>query len=397
MSAADAPAEPPSPRQPGRAFRPNRAEILAGLSIVISLLSLMWSSRTLTPELVERDHPTSREPISDLTPPISMPLPLGSMTLDELSAASSRLATQAARSVVRVESGLKGRSAPSDDLEIYFGSLPSETVGAGFVVDTQGYVLTNYHVIRGAETVAIRGFDNQAHSARVAGYDPLTDLALLHVADLHLPALSWGDSLRMSSGNFVWAIGSPYGLDQSVSMGIISSANRPTLLDSPFQDFLQTDVSINPGNSGGPLLDARGSVVGINTATSVSSNSGISFALPSHTAQQVLAQLLEHGTVPRGWIGVQLGTVSPARAAMAGMQRPAGAYVEALTSGITTPAQQAGVQVADICTLFQDQPVTGPVGLIRQIAGQAIGTVAKLTVVRNGRTVDLSVTVGPRP
>lgn len=397
MSAPASRPVPPDPRQPARSLRPNRAEILASFSIVIALLSLMWSRPSAAPEPTEHGRTASPEPNLDLPSPSSTRLLLDGVTLDDISAASARLASQAARSVVRVESGLKGRPAPNDDLELYFGNLPSETVGAGFVVDTQGHVLTNYHVIRGAETVTIRGFDNQTQAARVVGHDPLTDLALLQVADLNLPALSLGDSQRMSSGHFVWAIGSPFGLDQSVSMGIISSADRPTLLDSPFQDFLQTDASINPGNSGGPLLDARGNVVGINTATSDSSNSGISFALPSDTARQVLQQLLERGTVPRGWIGVQLGTVSPARAAMAGLQHPSGAYVEALNSDITAPAQQAGVQVADICISFQDQPVTGPVGLIRQIAGHAIGTAAKLTVVRNGRAVDLTVTVGARP
>ncbi len=396
MSAPASRPAAPSPRQPGRTLRPNRAEIVAGLSILIALLSLMWSRPSAALPTVEQSRRESPVANVDL-PPFSTRLPAEGITLDDISTASAELASQAARSVVRVESGLKGRSAPSDDLELYFGSLPSETVGAGFVVDSQGHVLTNYHVIRGAEMVTIRGVDHQTHPAQVVGHDPLTDLALLHVADLNLPALGLGDSRRMSAGHLVWAIGSPFGLDQSVSMGIISSANRPTLLDSPFQDFLQTDAAINPGSSGGPLLDARGKVVGINTATSDSSNSGISFALPSHAAKQVLDQLLERGTVPRGWIGVQLGVVSPARAAMAGLPHPSGAYVESLNSDATAPARQAGVQVADICTVFQGQPVTGPVGLVRQIAGHAIGTVAKLTVVRNGRTIDLTVMVGLRP
>ncbi|MCC7335881.1 MAG: trypsin-like peptidase domain-containing protein [Pirellulaceae bacterium] len=397
MSDVDPRPTPPRTRPPANSFRPNRAEILAGLSIVFALLSLLWSSGNAS----RMDSPTPARELGEAPPATRLPSsptvsPSG-ITLDDISAASAQLSARAVLSVVRVESSFKGRSAPSDDLETYFGSLPPESIGSGFVVDTQGHVLTNYHVVRGADSVSIRDSSHQSLPATVVGYDSLTDLALLKIPNLKLPALSFGNSRQLATGQLVWAIGSPHGLDQSVAMGIISSVDRPTLLDSPFQDFLQTDASINPGSSGGPLLDTHGEVIGINTATSGQNFSGIGFALPSNMAKQVLEQLRDQGEVPRGWIGVQLSAVTPARAAVAGLERADGAYVESLASGDSSPAQQAGLRVADICTKFQDQPVTGPLGLIRQIAGHTIDTTAKLTVMRNGQVLDLKVTVQRRP
>ncbi|MEO8269472.1 MAG: trypsin-like peptidase domain-containing protein [Aureliella sp.] len=397
MSAVEPRQLPSRTHPPSNRFRPNRAEIVACLSIVIALLSLLWSSGSASHNV----SPTAAGELGLDRPATQLldapPFSNDGITLENISRASAQLTARAAPSVVRVESLFKGRSAPADDLETYFGSLPPESIGSGFVVDGLGHVLTNYHVVRGADSVSIRDSDHLSSPALVVGYDSLTDLALLKIANLKLPPLILGDSKRLATGQLVWAIGSPHGLDQSVTMGIISSVDRPTLLDSPFQDFLQTDASINPGSSGGPLLDTRGEVIGINTATSGPNFSGIGFALPSHVAKQVLDHLRDHGEMPRGWIGVQLGAVTPARAAMAGLEKAAGAYVESLASGGNSPAQQSGMRVADVCTMFEDQSVTGPLGLIRLIAGHTIGTTAKLTVMRNGQVLELTVTVQRRP
>jgi serine protease Do len=265
------------------------------------------------------------------------------------------------------------------------------------VIDAQGLVVTNYHVVRGADSVSIVSQEGTTHQATVIGHDALTDFALLQVPNLRLPAIAWGDSDLVETGHFVWAIGCPFGLDQSVSMGIVSSTNRPTILDSPFQDFLQTDASINPGNSGGALVDAEGRLIGINTAITGDSFQGISFALPSNTARQVTEQLKSAGQIPRGWIGMQLGAVTPSRAAMAGLENPMGAYVESIVNGDSSPASAAGMQVGDICTEFNGQSVFGPLGLLRQIAKQPIGTTAKVTVIRGGMTLELEVAVSERP
>ncbi len=381
-------------------FRPGRSDIVAGLSLVVSLLAFIWASlgpsssttdREALPEEGTRVEAAPAEAKNSSLANFNGPSPL------ELSRVSAELTKLASRSVVRVEHAGSTRPTTAEELEIYFGKLPSETIGSGIVVDSGGWVLTNYHVIRGAERIVVRTADNVAHAAKIQGADALTDLALLKVPELSLPAIQWGDSQKLERGHLVWAIGSPHGLDQSVSMGIVSSTNRPTLLDSPFQDFLQTDASLNPGSSGGPLIDAQGTLVGINTAIAGDSFAGIGFALPVHAARPVFEQLRAHGRVPRGWIGVQLGEVTPRRGAVAGVEAGVGAFIESFASGKTIPAIEADLRVADICTHFEGQQVKGPLGLIRDIAAHPIDTIATLSVVRAGRQLKVNVNVKARP
>jgi S1-C subfamily serine protease len=380
-----------------KSFRPNRSDIIAGLSLVIALLAFLWATAPAPqPEPATAEQPSAPNKTMSSAQAVDA-APGSALSLEELSQTSARIVAAASRSVVRVEHASQRRVAPADDLEVYFGKLPSESIGSGIVVDASGLVLTNYHVIRGAQEIQVRGADHVLHVAQLVGFDPLTDLALLRAAQLKLPALEWGSSREVVSGQLAWAIGSPYGLDLSVTLGIISSTNRPTLLDSPFQDFLQTDAAINPGSSGGPLIDARGRLIGINTAIAGDQFAGIGFALPSDTAQPIVDQLLSTGSVPRGWIGAQLGKVSPARAAMAGTESNAGAYIESLSAGSNTPAVQAGLRVSDICVGFNGQPVSGPLGLIRLIAAHPVGTIAKLDVVRNGQVLAVDVQVAVRP
>lgn len=380
------------PKKPSPFRNSSRAEALGYFASAVSVLTLLLfltsrsgvSTGAVSPT-EEADSVTAADPIR-----------LDALSLDEISSASATVAERASRSVVRVEVAFH-RTPNSDDLEIYFGTLPQEQIASGVVVDASGFVVTNYHVIRGAEHVSVASVDGALHHATVVGYDALTDLAVLRVPDLGLPALSWGDSDQTAAGNLVWAIGNPYGLDQSVSMGVISSTDRPTMLDSPFQDFLQTDASINPGNSGGALVDARGRLIGINTAIAGDSFRGISFALPGNTARQVYEQLRAGGSVPRGWIGVQLGAVTQARAALADLKQPAGAYVESLSPVAGAPAQAAGLQVGDICIRFEQQTVSGPLGLIRQIANHPTGTTARLTILRNRHQIEVEIQVKQRP
>ena len=366
--------------------RPSRAEMLACLATGIALLALIWSSSR-----------ESAAPLASQTKD-SLPRELAATaaSLLTLSEGAAQLVETAAKSVVRVDVTLDARLAQSNELETYFGRLPQETIGSGIVLDTD-LVLTNYHVVRLSDSITVSGQGAPKRPATLLGFDPLTDLAVLKVANLTLPALKWGDSDEVASGHLVWAIGSPYGLDQSVSMGVVSSTNRPTLLDSPFQDFLQSDVSINPGNSGGPLIDAQGAVIGINTAIAGDSFAGISFALPSNTAKSVFKQLQQHGEMPRGWLGFQLSNVTRSRAAVAGLDSLQGAYVESLVSEGESPAKQAGILVGDICVSFNGWEVTGPLGLIRQIASTPIDTTVKLRVWRRGQELELDVHVLPRP
>ncbi|MCA9132875.1 MAG: trypsin-like peptidase domain-containing protein [Planctomycetales bacterium] len=385
----------PKFERPARPLGPRRAELLAGLAICIALLSLGWSLANGR-KTEEADEQAAAD-ASDAPDAPRAPITVEGLTLDQLSAASAQVVASSSQSVVRVEVAFNRPAPQVDDLETFFGRLPQEQLGSGVVVDADGYVLTNYHVVRAADNISLVRFDGKSHEAQLVGHDSLTDLALLHAPQLALPAVQWADSEQVASGHLVWAIGAPYGLDQSVSMGVVSSTQRPTLLDSPFQDFLQTDASSNPGNSGGALIDSRGELLGINTAIAGDSFRGISFALPSNTARQVYLQLRQQGEMPRGWIGVQLGNVTPARAAQAQLSHLGGAYVESLASGGASPAQEAGIRVADICLQFEGQAVSGPLGLIRQIAAHPIGTTAKLTVVRDGQQMQLAVEVRARP
>lgn len=386
-------------------FRPQRADIVSGLALLVSLLALLWASPTW-----QRSQPTASSPPShssrpalDDNPAAQAAPPEASVSstppslLLQISQTSAEVIARVSRSVVRVEQLDSPRTRTGDPLEAYFGTSLGENFGSGFVVDANGLILTNYHVVRGSGAIRVFSPNRQLHDAQLLGFDALTDLALLSVPELGLPALAWGNSQQVRSGQLVWAIGCPYGLDQSVSMGIISSVDRPTLLDSPFQDFFQTDASINPGSSGGPLIDSSGEIIGINTAIAGDEFSGIGFALPSHTAQNLLAQLRRPGQVPRGWIGIQLGPVTPARASQAGVAVGRGAYIESLASGSDVPAAKADLRVSDICTHFQGEAVSGPLGLIRLIAAHPIDTTATLQLIRNGQPLSVDVVVLSRP
>ncbi len=320
-----------------------------------------------------------------------------SSDLTWLSTASARVAKEVIPSVVSVQAALNGASEfELDDLETYFGKIPQERFGSGVVVESDELVLTNYHVVRGARAISVVPDDGKTYSASLAGFDSLTDLALLRVPDLKATALQWADGQTPVPGQLVWAVGCPYNLDRSVSLGILSSNNRATLLDSPYQDFLQTDASINPGQSGGALVNEYGHLLGITTAIAGDYFQGIGFALPSSMARPVFAELRDHGQVLRGWIGVKLGPVSASRAALAGLNRSTGAHVEALLGGEDSPAALAGLKRGDICLQFEGREITGPLWLIRKIAQESIGSEVVLGVIRNEQRLNIRVRVSRR-
>ena len=224
-----------------------------------------------------------------------------------LSRASQHIAERTGKAVVRVEATDIHIDALDDEIAQLFGALPPAFgQGSGAIVDSDGFVLTNYHVVRGAKEISVVVESTRRYSATMVGYDALTDLAVLRIDANGLQTITWGDSDRLQVSAFVWAIGAPFGLEGSVSFGIVSAKNRDTLGSSPFQTFLQTDAAVNPGNSGGPLVDAEGKVVGINTAILGRTFQGISFAIPSNTAQEIYERLRKFGHFARGWLGVSV-------------------------------------------------------------------------------------------
>jgi serine protease Do len=278
---------------------------------------------------------------------------------------------------------------------------PSRGVGSGFIVDPKGYILTNQHVVEGATRITVRLQSGELMRGRVVGEDDETDLAVVKVEPIRdLPTVKLGNSDEAQVGDWVLAVGSPFGLDQTVTAGIISTRERTTPVSSSFQRFLQTDAAINRGNSGGPLVNMRGEVIGINSqiATSTGDYNGIGFALPSNEASFVYRQLVSGGRVKRGYLGVLLDSVKAEFARVYGLKDAKGAIITDVREG---PARTAGIQVNDIITEFNAKPIANSQDLINKVASTPVGETVQLTFLRdvNGqleqRTV--SVSVGERP
>jgi serine protease Do len=272
------------------------------------------------------------------------------------------------------------------------------SLGSGFVIDASGLIVTNNHVIEGADEIIINFTDgSKLKVTKILGHDPKTDLALLKVEPKEpLKAVSFGDSSKMRVGDWVMAIGNPFGLGGTVTVGIISAKKRD-INAGPYDDFLQTDAAINRGNSGGPLFNMEGQVIGVNTAIiSPSGGSiGIGFAVPSNSAVQVIDQLKQFGETRRGWLGVHVQNVTEEIADSLGLKEPAGALVAKVTPD--SPAAAAGIQPSDVILKFDGQPVETMRSLPRAVASTPIGKAVPVQVLRKGQTMDLSVTVGRLP
>ena len=280
---------------------------------------------------------------------------------------------------------------------------PSYGVGSGFIVDPKGYILTNHHVVQGAARITVRLQSGEELPGQVVGVDEETDVAVIKVKSSHdLPTVKLGDSSSAQVGDWVLAIGSPFGLDQTVTAGIISKLQRETPYFSSFQQFLQTDAAINRGNSGGPLVNMRGEVIGINSqiATSTGDYNGIGFALPSNEADFVYRQIVSVGKVQRGYLGINPESVKEQFARVYGLPEAKGAVVIDMPAK-EGPAAKAGIQVNDILVEFNGQPIVNAQDLIVKVAGTPVGQTVPIVYLRevNGnlerRTTN--VTLGERP
>jgi len=267
-------------------------------------------------------------------------------------------------------------------------------LGSGFVIDKAGLIVTNHHVVDGAETITVILKDETEFPAKVIGTDPMTDIALIQVeAQGNLPAVSLGSSDNLKVGEWVAAIGSPFGLQYTVTAGIVSAKGR-VIGSGPYDDFIQTDASINPGNSGGPLINMQGQVVGINTMI-IARGQGIGFAIPIDLAKGIITQLKTNGEVTRGWLGVTIQDLKGDLAEYYGVKEKSGVLVASVFSG--DPADQAGIQPNDIITKVNDHRVTGSRDLTNLAAALQVGDTAMVTIWRNGKTKTLEVQIGQRP
>jgi Do/DeqQ family serine protease len=275
------------------------------------------------------------------------------------------------------------------------GEFRQPGLGSGVIIDGRGYVLTNFHVIKGADAVTVRLSSKREYRGRIIGTDPKTDLAVVRFepeGELALATLGNSDALRV--GEWAIAIGNPFGLDQTVTVGVVSATGRADVGIASYENFIQTDASINPGNSGGPLVNLRGEVIGINTAI-VATGQGIGFAIPANMAKRVTSQLIDRGKVTRGWLGVSLQPITTELAQALGLRGTKGAVVARVHSG--SPAAAAELKQNDVIVGFDGAPVDDYHHLQRLVAEAEVGKTIRLEIVRGGqpRTVQLRISEAP--
>ncbi len=294
---------------------------------------------------------------------------------------------------------------PFDDfLKRYFGEggggggEPSEaqSLGSGFILSSDGYVVTNHHVVKGADEIIVRLQDRRELVAKLVGSDKRSDIALLKIDAVDLPTVKLGSSEALKVGEWVLAIGSPFGFEHSATAGIVSAKGRSLPSDN-YVPFIQTDVAINPGNSGGPLFNLNGEVVGVNSQiySRTGGFMGLSFAIPTEVATQVVAQLKSAGKVSRGWLGVNIQDVNRELAESFGMKKPQGALVAKILP--KSPAEAAGIQVGDIILAYNGTEITNSSALPPLVGMTKIGETAKLKVLREGANKELVVKIGALP
>jgi len=268
-------------------------------------------------------------------------------------------------------------------------------LGSGVIIDKRGLVLTNFHVVKGADEILIRLSDKREYRGQILGTDPKTDLAVVKFQPDHeITVASLGNSDTLRVGEWAIAIGNPFGLDQTVTVGVISATGRSDVGIATYENFIQTDASINPGNSGGPLVNLKGQVIGVNTAI-VAAGQGIGFAIPINMVKRVVDQLVDKGKVVRGWLGVALQPLSPDLAQSLGLAGTNGAVVGSTIAG--SPAAQAGLQQGDVIVAYDSTPVDDYRHVQRLVAETRVGKSVTLQIVRKKQKMDLAVTIAEVP
>lgn len=376
------------------------------LSLVM-VLGLLLAARLLVPSLVEsirygwyRGQLRAEYELSGER--------LRNVSLDSLAEVSQLVSQRVGPSVVHIN--VLRDEETLNNFQALFGSqhpsLRLEGQGSGFVIDAAGFIMTNEHVVEGEGRIEVTLSDGRRLPAKIVGVDPMTDLAVLKVEASNLMSVDWGNSDDVVVGTPVWAAGSPFGLQQTVTFGIISGKHRVDFRGTRYEetvrgvtaygDMMQSDVALNPGNSGGPLVNSLGEVVGVNAAILGETYRGVSFSIPSKVARRVAAALMEQGEVARGWLGVKMEDLADdERFDSQGNALP-GVRIAHFPSGLPSPARQAGLEVGDIIIEFANEPVMNHIELQRLIGETEVGSTAQIAVLRQEKRMEYSVVLGKR-
>jgi serine protease DegQ len=363
---------------------------------VTVMLAAYFVVATLKPEWIGRRATSLGGVVSVIEAPVSSP---SAITPGSLSAAAKK----ASPAVVSINTSKAARRSPrSDDpwFRFFFGDQgdqPQIGLGSGVIVSTDGYILTNNHVVEGADEIDVTLNDSRHARGKVIGTDPDTDLAVLKIELDKLPVIVLGNSDNLQVGDQVLAIGNPFGVGQTVTSGIVSALGRNQLGINTFENFIQTDAAINPGNSGGALIDVNGNLEGINTAIYSRSGGsmGIGFAIPVSTAKQVLEDIVKEGKVTRGWIGVEPNDLSPELAETFGVKARKGVIITGVLQN--GPAARAGVRPGDVITGVGEKEIGNVQELLTAVAGLKPGNASRFALQRGSDKMELDVTPGLRP
>jgi len=382
--------------------RASLAALLVGAAIGVGATALAFSGSSLAannPPPLGLSSPAPATPQSGFAPLVAKVKP----AVVQIATTSRPEMSQGDQSGQMQQDMPQDLPAPFGDmLRRYFhqhggnggAGMEQHALGSGFIIDPAGYIVTNNHVVDGAHDVSVTLTDGNKYKARVVGRDAKTDLALLKIDAGHaLPYVAFGNSDNEQEGDWVIAVGNPYGLGGTVTAGIVSAHGR-NINAGPYDDFLQIDAPINPGNSGGPLFNETGQVVGIDTAIySPSGGSvGIGFAIPSNVAKDIVAQLRDHGKVARGWLGVQMQPLTPTLAKAVGLPNDYGVVVDSVVDG--SPASRASLQQGDVITAYNGKPIKSARDLAMAVADTPSGNAASLTIWRADHSRSVDVTIG---
>ncbi len=367
--------------------------VLLGVALLLAYTREKVASKNLSLNVIRSEAAP--------TLPLEKPLPSFAELVKKVKPAVVNISTTTVVKGPDLREWFFGRRSPFEDFfgdyfERFFGDIPQReykqrSLGSGFIIDKEGYILTNNHVIERAQSIKVKLYDSREYDATVVGRDPKTDIALIKINPKQsLPVAVLGDSDKLEVGEWVIAIGNPFGLEHTVTAGIVSAKGR-VIGQGPYDDFIQTDASINPGNSGGPLFNLKGEVVGINTAI-ISGGQGIGFAIPINLAKAVVEQLKTKKRVIRGWLGIKIQRVTPEIAENFGLKEPEGALVADVEEG--SPADRAGIKTGDIIIAYDGKPIKDMDVLPKLVAQTEVGKKVKVKIVREGKVIEKEVIVG---